>query len=367
MTIHDPITPLAADPFGWLPTHMWAWVNQAVALADAGQCRQGNAILILPREGRARPLLAVFDRPSLVATQGYSWDYHVADEMVTIRFLADRILLSVVEDMPAVLLARLVTVAAMVRAADDVLAADQTGTARLSLGDGDWGQHCLAFASQQASPWLVPDPYFFLTRAYASERVEIATKTLPWQDRRPQLYWRGAPSGLSKYADHASSQRVRLIMQAAGSSHKQRFDVRFAGLEGMDAPVADAVRAAGGDGPREPQMNILDYRYNLDVDGWSCAWTGFFIKLLAGAPVLKITSDRGFRQWYYDRLQSWRHLVPVAADLSDLESVLSVLDARPDWAEQIGVEGKSLAESLTFDSQLALAGQTIATFVGTNS
>ena len=138
--------------------------------------------------------------------------------------------------------------------------------------------------------------------------------------------------------------------------------MRFAGLGGMDAEVADEVRRIGGDGPREPQMDILEYCYNVDVDGWSCAWTGYFIKLLAGSPVLKITSDRGFRQWYYDRLEPWRHFVPVAQDLTDLELAVNVLAARPDWAEEIGEHGKAFAQTLNFAEQLELAGKVIATF-----
>jgi hypothetical protein len=367
MTIGNPPSPMPSDPNGWLPEHMWGWVNEATAFMEAGQCLEGSHYEMLQGHGQCRPVLACFDRPSLVAKEEYSWERHIADEMVRIEFLTDRIRLSVIENLSTVLLARLVAVAAMVRVADDIMTGRKVGTALLSLGDSDWGQECIAFASQQDSPWLVPDPYFFLTRAYASERSEIAAIAKPWQERRPQLYWRGAPSGLAKYSDHADSQRVRLIMQTAQSPNRHRFNVRFAGLNGMDDAVADAVRAAGGDGPREPQMNILDYRYNVDVDGWSCAWTGFFIKLLAGAPVLKITSDRGFRQWFYNALQPWRHIVPVSADLSDLESAISILEARADWAEQIGQEGKIFAEKLNYESQLGAAGETIVRFADTHS
>lgn len=358
---------LPADPNDWLAEHMWDWVNQVVPLVETGACKVGMTIEMMPPHGRSRPIFIRFDRPSLVATQGYSWDRHIADEMVQIEFLAEQVRLLVVENLPAVLLARVVTVAAMARMADQFMPAGTRGIAPLSLGDGDWGQQCIAFASQSASAWLVPDPYFFLTRAYAAEKREIAENTVAWESRRPQLYWRGAPSGLLKYANHAESQRVRFVIKAATSPISDSFNIRFAGLDGMDEAVAQAVRAVGGDGPREPQMHILNYRYNADVDGWSCAWTGFFTKLLTGAPVLKITSDRGFRQWYYHALKPWRHVVPVAADLSDLETAVAILDARPDWAQEIGCEGKLLAETLTYESQLAAAGQTIARFVGAYS
>jgi hypothetical protein len=357
------IKPLPSDPLTWTDVDMWGWVNDVSPLADRRACSNGALIEMLQSDAKLRAVYVKFSRNSLVSTQGYNWDNHVADEMVQIEFLSDRIILMVVNNLNSVLLARLLPVAAMVRMADNLLPSTRTGSIPMSIGDGDWGQTCLAFASQSASPWLVPDPYFFLTLGYEKEREEIALNSKPWHERRSQIYWRGAPSGLQKYEDHAESQRVRLVLNAASSQRTELYNVRFAGLDGMSDEVAKAVIAVGGDGPREPQMNILDYRYNVDVDGWSCAWTGFFIKLLAGSPVLKITSDRGFRQWYYDALKPWQHLVPVAADLSDLDWAVTMLEARPDWAEAIGTEGKLLAESMTYRNQLEQSGRTIARFL----
>lgn len=356
------IEPLPADPRLWFAENMWGWVNDIKPLVEAGTCVGDRTVNMLDATSDRRPILVRFARPRLVSAHGYSWENHISDEMAQIEFQAERIVISVVHNLDPVLLARLVPVAGMVRLADMQMGSNRTGTAPMSLGDGDWGQDCLAFASQRQSPWLVPDPYFFLTKGYAGEKAEIARLSEPWSGRRSQVYWRGAPSGLQKYEDHSQSQRVKLVLRAASGASQNSFNVRFAGLDGMDAKVAEEVRRVGGDGPREPQMDILQYRYNVDVDGWSCAWTGYFIKLLAGSPILKITSDRGFRQWYYDRLEPWRHYVPVAQDLADLEFAVSVLAARPDWAEAIGENGKALAQSLDFAEQFELGGKVIATY-----
>lgn len=356
------IGPLPADPGLWLSENMWRWVNDIKPLVEEGSCVGGRTVEMLDATSKRRPILVRFGRPSLVAAHGYSWENHISDEMAQIEFQADRIVISVVHNLDPILLARLVPVAGMVRLADLRMDPNGTGTVPLSLGDGDWGQDCLAFASQCHSPWLIPDPYFVLTQGYTDEKKEITRLAKPWSERRSQVYWRGAPSGLQKYADHRQSQRVQLILRAANSAKRDRFNVRFAGLDGMDTEVAEEVRRIGGDGPREPQMDILKYRYNVDVDGWSCAWTGYFIKLLAGSPVLKITSDRGFRQWYYDRLEPWKHYVPVAQDLTDLELAVGVLAARPDWAEEIGENGKALAQSIDFAEQFDLGGKVIATY-----
>lgn len=357
-----PVEPLTGEPLQWLPEDMWAWVNRSKPFSEAGTALYGTEMPLLAGDGRLRPIAVRFDRPRLVATEGYSWDNHLADEMLEIDFQPDRVILSVVENLPQVLLPRVVPLAGMARLADAMRGAALSGHVPVSLGDSDWGKRCLAFSSQLAHAWLIPDPYFFLTRGYAGEKVEIEGNWVDWQNRKPQLYWRGAPSGMQKYTDHAQSQRVQLVLRGAESAQSERYDLRFASLSGIDPAIGERIIAAGGFGQPEPQMNILGYRYNLDVDGWSCAWTGLFIKLLAGSPVLKVASDLGFRQWYYDQLKPWRNFVPVAADLSDLEHGLNVLSARPELAEEIGAAGKSLASSLTFENQFEAAAFQMCNF-----
>ena len=44
-------------------------------------------------------------------------------------------------------------------------------------------------------------------------------------------------------------------------------------------------------------------RHLIDIDGWANSWSGLFQKLLSGSTVLKVASNKGFRQWYYDRLE----------------------------------------------------------------
>lgn len=358
---------LPGAPLDWRPEDMWAWVNRTRPFAEARATAAGAEMPMIAGEGKLRPVSVCFDRPCLVKSEGYSWDNHLADEMLDIAFGPDRIVFSVVENLPQVLIARLVPLAGIARLADGMQGSALRGRAPVSLGDSDWGKTCLAFSSQLDRPWLIPDPYFFLTRAYADEKAEIARSWQDWSQRRPQLYWRGAPSGLQKYEDHALSQRVQLVLRGAQSSHREWYDLRLASLGGIDKAVADRILSAQGLGDPEPQMNILSYRYNLDVDGWSCAWTGLFIKLLAASPVLKIASDLGFRQWYYDQLAPWRNFVPVAADLSDLEFSLGVLNARTDLAEEIGLAGKAFAETLTFETQFEAAALQMCNFAASLS
>jgi hypothetical protein len=63
-----------------------------------------------------------------------------------------------------------------------------------------------------------------------------------------------------------------------------------------------------------PEM--MQYKYILDIDGWSNTWDATVWKLYSGSVLLKVKSV--FKQWYYDDLKEWIHYVPVENDFSDL-------------------------------------------------
>src|SRR3546814_12237039 len=62
-------------------------------------------------------------------------------------------------------------------------------------------------------------------------------------------------------------------------------------------------------GSPEPQDRILDFKYQIDVDGNTNSWPGLFLKLITGAPVLKVESEVGFKKWYYGALEHLQNLV----------------------------------------------------------
>ena len=59
------------------------------------------------------------------------------------------------------------------------------------------------------------------------------------------------------------------------------------------------------------------------------------------ACVLRVSSPR--RQWYHHRLVPWQHVVPVAANLSNLPDVLAWCQRHPQRCEAIAQAGQALA------------------------
>lgn len=97
------------------------------------------------------------------------------------------------------------------------------------------------------------------------------------------------------------------------------------------------------------------YKYLIDVDGNSNAWSALFQKLLSGSVVLKVASQNNFRQWYYDDLIPWVNFVPVESDMSDLVEKVHWLLDHDGEARKIGENGAKLANQLTYLGELGKA------------
>lgn len=222
--------------------------------------------------------------------------------------------------------------------------------------EGDYRR--LSFSCSRPDTLLIPDYLFFNSQGYA----ELRGAGKPWREREDKLFWRGSASGrpLPPLLDPVRGpwswhQRLELCHRARQSRFAARIDVALTDhLAILDEEAGKRIEAAGFMGASLPKRTFLDYRYLVDVDGFSNSW-GLLEKLLMGATVLKIGSAFGYRQWYYDRLEPWLHYVPVAADLSDLDEVLARLFANPEEAERIAAQGRAFAESLDPEAEMAQA------------
>lgn len=345
------IDPLSPDPADWKIVDMWGFVNAVCEACESGPLRNGEPFVAALGHGDAPPVWMAFSRPALVAEMGWSWENHYGDEQVAIEFRTDGPIIHICRQASNIIISRFVAILAIIRNFSN--RNEVAGkTVLCSVGDSDGDMPILAFSSRKHSEFLIPDPYFILTRSYEEERAAFDSGWLDYAARDPRFYWRGAPSGLGKYEDQFESQRVKLVLMANRGRHREDLNVKFANNSGLNHDVCSELEKASGFSPFEDQMEIARYRYNIDVDGVSSSWTGFFLKLLAGGTVVKIKSDQGFRQWYYPELKPWVHYVEVAEDLTDFRSIIRMLNIRTDWAAEVAEAGRSFALSLDLRSQL---------------
>ena len=205
----------------------------------------------------------------------------------------------------------------------------------------------------------IPDDYFLENRAYSKFRQLVEQKWFEWNNRRPVAFWRGASTGsvLTK-ENWQDNRRVKLCQLAKKYGDEQFIDAKITKLiQIKERGVKKLMQNANLVSSYLPGDEFLKYKYVIDIDGNSNSWPGLFTKLLTGSCVLKVESP--WKQWYYDRLQPWVNYIPIKNDLSDLIEKIHWCRQHDDRVRVIGENGRKLALSMTMESEIPKAYQTI--------
>lgn len=214
----------------------------------------------------------------------------------------------------------------------------------------------LSFTGRDTPARLLPDPGYVQSLAYEHFKTVIDRDWIPWERRAREAVWRGQLNGLPTSAVDGiiSTPRAFLCAQARRLDHASFVDAKLTEV----APFIDdrygnelhSIRHLFGE-PIPPEQYMRS-KYLIDIDGWANAWSGLFRKLLTGSTVIKVASQKGFRQWYYDRLEPWVNYVPVRADLTDLDEAIAFVLENDDRAREIGEAGRRLALSLGLEAEI---------------
>jgi Glycosyl transferase family 90 len=227
----------------------------------------------------------------------------------------------------------------------------QEGSINLNLGDFAKTDG-LAFCSNRINQLLIPDIDFISTHGYDEMRKYFQESSTFWNQKKEILFWRGSSTGISNTGSWRDLQRVRLCEIAMKSKDEFSFDVGLSNIVQLDKSAEKEIKQAGYLKGYQSIKTINTFKYLIDVDGNSNAWSSFFLKLLSGSAVLKVESLGGFKQWYYDRLTPWEHYVPINADLSDLEDKLNWLQDNDEIARRIANAGQDFALNIRFEKEL---------------
>ena len=232
------------------------------------------------------------------------------------------------------------------------------GLAEISDGSQS-GSGIISFCSAVPGALLVPDCDFYSSEGYAEVRSMAAASGPEWQERDATMIWRGGTTGKGLIAtddlrldDLRLIQRTRLCLALRGMP---KVDAKLSHVAQSAEPERDRARllAAGIVGDRLEASTWRGRKFAIDIDGNSNAWSNLFTRLLLGCCVLKVGSQRGYRQWYYDDMRPFEHFVPVAADLSDLLEKIEWCRAHDRECSAIASAGQQLALARTLETELS--------------
>ncbi|WP_223217218.1 glycosyl transferase family 90 [Rhizobium cauense] len=208
----------------------------------------------------------------------------------------------------------------------------------------------------------LPDPHFFQNNGFAAE-VERGRMAPPWDDRSSEIVWRGGMNGCgwASFAPEdidnpAVMQRIRMVQRLRGVAQT---DARFVDLHPTADDYGTFAHNEGFLGQPVAAETWLGRKFAVDIDGYTNTWSNLLVRMLYGCCVLKVSSQFGFRQWYYDELRPFEHYVPVASDMSDLHEKIEWVRSHDTEARAIAERGQALSRTLTFESQARRAARLI--------
>lgn len=219
----------------------------------------------------------------------------------------------------------------------------------------------LGFSSLKKDPLalFVPDPEFLKYKAYSEFRQEVNREWINWQQRKPTVFWRGSTTGTRiTESNWQEVPRIKLCRIAQDLNDESLIDCKISKIVQVDNDkVKEIIINSNLVGNYIENIEFIKYKYLIDIDGNSNAWSGLFRKLLTGSCVLKVESD--WKQWYYPRLKPWVNYVPIKNDMSDLIEKITWCREHDREAQSIGEQGRELALAMTLDSELQKANETI--------
>ncbi len=193
---------------------------------------------------------------------------------------------------------------------------------------------------------LFPDFETFSGNPKFLAEVRRGEKLYPWAQRKNQAFWRGATTGRSPVFGHTFSidsfqAFPRSALVKLSLDHPELLDARFTFL--TQSPHPEELRAQFPHffGKALTVKRHFQYKYQILIDGNSCAYSRAFWQFFSGCPVFKFESRDV--QWYYAAMQPYVHYIPVGAFGEDLIEKLTWAQAHDPLVQEIGANAKEFA------------------------
>jgi hypothetical protein len=178
-----------------------------------------------------------------------------------------------------------------------------------------------SFAKHKEAQGAINMPDFeILSNGYEHlKSVAKGMEQYPWKKKQDVAFWRGAVTGgLPTMSNFLDLPRTRAV--TASLKHPNLVDARFHLLPEGEESEKIKERFKDYFAASVSIKKHLKYKYQILIDGNSCAYSRAFWQLFSNSVILKQTSPH--IQWYYGALKPYVHYIPLQEDLTDLVSQL---------------------------------------------
>jgi hypothetical protein len=159
-----------------------------------------------------------------------------------------------------------------------------------------------------------------------------------WRKKIEKLFWRGAATDadytLENWTQFPRGKLVHLSHYVVPNEIDASFCVFMGNWLARVSGDADQFRKQIPYSPLIPQIDHLQYKYQIALDGTTATYPGYQWRLLSGCLTFKQETDE--IMWFYAGLKPWVHYVPVEKDLSDILEKIH-------WAKANDVEARGIA------------------------
>ena len=194
---------------------------------------------------------------------------------------------------------------------------------------------------------LVPDPLYIMNKAYLKQLAQV-DNTLSF-----------IKSNLSFFAGNMfGTERINIL-----NYQKKNLDIVKAVLlkKKLNSNIKSAYSNVSTEFFSDTKITfeeMYSFLIQIDIDGNSNSWPGFYHKLYSGRPLLKIRSSLGYRQWYYDRLKPDYHYFDVKSDLSNFRE--KYYQALEEYQTTKVFPGREFISKMNYDEELQIAADKIS-------
>lgn len=190
---------------------------------------------------------------------------------------------------------------------------------------------------------LMPDFEALRGNMHFLNAVRVGNERHPWPSKIHRALFRGSLTG-GDYTEENFLQFPRTKAVSCSLKFPFLVDARFYDPQGEQSFKTHFSQYFGSSMSVEDQ---IVYKYQLLIDGNSCAYSRAYWQLFSNCVILKQNSPN--IQWYYRAISPFVHFIPVNEDMSNLPEMVYWAVYRDSEAQKISEQAQQFArENLNY-------------------